>query len=188
VPRLPRAEFEAGLYHIFARGNRKQPIYVNDRDRRRYLALLAGVVKRMRWRCLAYCLMDNHMHLVIETRVPNLGRGMQRLHGTYAQSFNHNHGLVGHLFQDRFRWVHIRTDAQLWMTAAYVASNPVAAGLCRSATDWPWSSHRHVAQRSCPEWLDDAHLLSYFAPQGGDPHARYVAFVDAYSKIKGQSL
>jgi putative transposase len=188
MPRLPRLELEPGLYHVYARGNRRQPIYVDDADRRRYLKLLERVTVWARWRCLAYCLMGNHVHLLIETRIPNLGSGMQRLHGLYAQYFNGQHDQVGHLFQGRFKSPRVETDVQLWVAASYLALNPVEAGLCRDPADWPWSSHALVTRNATPDWLDHAHLLSYFESLGGDPHERYLAHVAATAKIKGQSL
>ena len=116
MPRVARAEFEPGLYHAYARGNRKQAIYLDDHDRRRYLALLARTVEKTGWRCLAYCLMSNHMHLLIETRKPNLGVGMHRLQGGYAQYFNRRHGFRGRLFDDRYNAVPIQSDPQLWVS------------------------------------------------------------------------
>ena len=106
----PRCEFTAGLHHVYARGVRRQPIYVDDRDRWRYLGLLDRVTRRMQWRCLSYCLMGNHMHLLIETREPNLGAGMHRLHGAYAQYFNRRYDHSGHLFKDRYDAVPIQND------------------------------------------------------------------------------
>ena len=85
MPGEPRAEHEPGLYHVYARGIRKAPIYLDDADRWRYMKLLRKSVERMSWMCLSYCQMGNHVHLLIETREPNLGAGMHRLHGSYAQ-------------------------------------------------------------------------------------------------------
>jgi putative transposase len=178
MPRKARSELAAGLFHAYARGNRKQDIFVDDRDRRRYLALLAGVIGRTGWMCLSYCLMGNHIHLLLETRTPNLGTGMHRLHGTYAQYFNRRHGLSGHLFQDRYDAVPIENDVQLWIAAAYIARNPVKAGLCRKATDWLWSSHADIVYRCAPDWLAADRLASYFATDGGRGIERYRALVD----------
>ncbi|MBE2315694.1 transposase [Solirubrobacter sp. CPCC 204708] len=177
MPRVARSEFEPGLYHVYARGNRKQPIFGDDRDRRRYIAMLALAVGRTGWRLLAYCLMNNHVHLVIETRQANLGTGMHRLHGSYAQYFNQRHDLSGHLFQGRYDAVPIENDAQLWVAAAYVARNPVTAGLCKQAADWPWSSHADVLYDCAPEWLDVDRLLAYFGTDGGQARHRYRALV-----------
>jgi REP element-mobilizing transposase RayT len=90
---------ENGIFHVYARGNDRQAIYRDDGDRATYLRLLERVVRRQEWRVLAFCLMDNHVHLLVQTPHADLGRGMQRLHGHYAQTFNARHGRVGHLFQ-----------------------------------------------------------------------------------------
>jgi len=189
MPREARAEYEPGLYHVYARGNRKQEIFVDDRDRRRYLGLLATIVRRTGWMCLSYCLMGNHVHLLVETRQPNLGAGMHRLQGRYAQYFNRRHGLSGHLFQDRYSAVPIASDPQLWVAAAYIARNPVAAGLCRNAADFLWSSHADVVYRCAPDWLADRRLISYFETAGGTGLERYAALVALPPQPKeGQSL
>src|SRR5690242_13743227 len=100
--RKPRENVANGVYHVFARGNSRAPIYLDDDDRRIYLWMLARVVLRQGWRCLAYCLMTNHVHLLLETPEPNLSHGMQQLHGGYALSFNARHGRIGHVFQGRY--------------------------------------------------------------------------------------
>jgi putative transposase len=188
MPRRPRAEYEIGIYHVSARGNRKHPIYIDDADRKRYLSGLARVTIRMRWHCLAYCLMGNHVHLLIETQSTNLGTGMHRLQGAYAQYFNRQHGHSGHLFQDRFHHVRINTDPQLWVTAAYLANNPVKAGFCRAPVDWPWSSHAATMSGRSPSWLASGRLLSYFEGQGGEPRELFAELVEAFAqKPKGDS-
>jgi REP-associated tyrosine transposase len=183
VPRKPRSEFESGLYHVYARGNNKRLIYCDDADRRAYLRILQGSVRHFRWRLLAYCLMNNHVHLLLETREPNLGPGMGRLHASYAQRFNSRHESSGHLFQGRYGARRITNDAQLLTTAVYIAMNPVEAGLCHRPEDWPWSSHALVVGRTAPDWVDIPHLLEYFAAGGGDGRRRYSEMF-----LKGQSL
>jgi REP element-mobilizing transposase RayT len=155
----------------------RELIYLDDADRERYLALLGQVVERHRWHCLAFCLMHNHVHLLIQTPEPDLGRGMQRLHGIYAQYFNRRHRRSGHLFQGRFGAVVMRSDAQLLMAARYIARNPVEAGLCRDAADWTWSSHVATIDSVRPRWLDTQRLLGHFGADGGDSLGRYVEFV-----------
>ena len=175
--RRPREEIEDGIFHVFARGNRRQPIYLDDVDRRRYLALLGGVVNQYDWRCLAYCLMENHVHLLLETPRANLAVGMQWLHGLHAQTFNERHGRSGHLFQGRYGSVRVTTDAQLWMLVRYLAVNPVKAELCERPADWLWSSHGAFTGSRLPHWLDHSRLLQYFAAAGGDPVQRYAAMI-----------
>ena len=118
---IAASQVAGGIHHVWSRGAVKQTIFINDDDRQRYLVRLAKVVKYMSWHCLAYCLMGNHMHLLIETPNPNLGRGMQRLHGPYAQAFNRRHSGSGHVFGARFESKLVETDLQLWVTAGYIA-------------------------------------------------------------------
>jgi putative transposase len=180
MPRKPRQEVAGGVHHVFARGNDRRDIYLDDVDRHAYLAILGQVIRWKRWLCLAYCLMPNHVHLLLETPHENLGAGMQTLHGSYAQRFNERHGRVGHLFQGRFGSVHITSDEQLWTTIGYVALNPVRAGLCEEAEGWAWSSHAATLGDQCsPPWLDVPRLLSYFEGLGGNPMHRYAAMTEA---------
>jgi putative transposase len=92
MARKPRDEFGPGVYHVYARGNDRQRIFVTEADRIFYLDLLGKVTVQRSWRTLAYCLMGNHVHMLIETVAPNLAAGMQRLHGRYAQRYNQRHG------------------------------------------------------------------------------------------------
>lgn len=179
MARRPREEVEGGLYHVYARGNGRQRIFLDDRDRSTYLFLLQSVAKRQQWRVLSYCLMDNHIHLLVETPHANLARGMQRLHGTYAQIFNERHETVGHLFQGRYGAVRIKDDEQLWTVVGYIAANPVRAGFCTAPEDWSWSSHREILGRRAPGLLEVQRLLDYLAAAGGDPLERYMALVVA---------
>jgi putative transposase len=130
---------EAGVHHVYARGVERRVIFLDDDDRRLYLALLRGVVERFEWHCHVYCLMANHVHLLIQTCVPNLGAGMHMLHGAYARLFNERYARVGHLFQNRFGSRLVQDDLAFEKVAAYILENPVAAGLCLSEDDWPWS-------------------------------------------------
>ena len=175
MPRKPREEVAGGIFHVYARGNDKRLIYRDDFDRNAYLRLLAGTVRRCRWRLLAFCLMENHVHLLIETPEANLGVGMQRLHSDYAHQFNQRHGRSGHVFQGRYGAVRAERDEQLWGAAAYIAMNPVEAGLCKDPEEWPWGSHRAIVRGGGPRWLDVDRLLGHFAGAGGDPRERYCA-------------
>jgi putative transposase len=180
MARTSRKEVAGGIQHVYARGNDGCAIYRDDVDRRRYLELLGDVVARFRWRCLAYCLMTNHVHLLVETPEVNLGMGMHRLHSEHVRLFNRRHERSGHLFQGRFGSVHVDSDAQLWAVASYLAMNPVEAGLCRTPEQWRWGSHAATirpedVQR--PTWLDADRLLMLLSGFGGDPRQRYGAYV-----------
>jgi REP element-mobilizing transposase RayT len=185
VPRKPREELEGGLYHVSARGNGKQRVFVDDCDRRMYLLLLKREIEHRNWRCLAYCLMDNHVHLLVETPQANLGRGMQRLHSTYAQYFNERHEQVGHLFQGRYNAVRIKDDEQLWTTLAYIAANPVRSKLCAYAADWPWSSCHHVLNGEPRGLIDLERIAWYLRGVSARPMEAYEALVKGSDPLSG---
>ena len=99
-----RIEYDGALYHVTSRGNGRKAIFKDDSDRELILTTLGQVSERFHWLCHAYCLMDNHYHLVIETPDGNLSKGMRQLNGVYTQAFNRRHHRVGHLFQGRFKY------------------------------------------------------------------------------------
>jgi putative transposase len=169
MPRKLREDVEGAIHHVFARGNRRQRIFRDGWDLEAYLRLLGEAVCRYEWRCMGYCLMPNHVHLLIEAPLGNLARGMQWLHGRYAERFNKRHKTSGHLFQGRYGGVRIKSDAQLLVTASYIARNPLEAGLCDAPDEWMWGSYpATLGLAQAPPWLDAERLLSYFAAAGGD--------------------
>jgi REP element-mobilizing transposase RayT len=128
--------------HITARGNRRQSIFLDDSDRRKFFWILEATVARWRWRCHAYCLMTNHYHLLVETDDGEFARGMLLLNGWYARFFNLRHGLTGHVFQGPYDAEPVLTDEHLMETCRYIVRNPVRAGVVAHPGDWPWSSYR----------------------------------------------
>lgn len=150
-----RIEFPGAAYHVTARGDRREPIYHDDRDRRAFVELLGQAMERFDAAILAYCLMGNHYHLVLQTREANLSRLMRHLNGVYTQRFNRRHDLAGHLLQGRYKAILVDRDAYLLSLCRYVERNPVAAGLVGDPVAWPWSSCRaHLGLEPAPGWLD----------------------------------
>ncbi len=161
-----RIEFPGAVYHVTSRGDRREPIYRDDDDRLAHLDVIAHAMDRFDAQVLAYCLMGNHYHLVLHTRGANLSRLMRHVNGVYTQAFNRRHGLVGHLFQSRFKAILVDRDAYLLALCRYVERNPVAAGLVRAAADWPWSSYlAHAGRAPTPPWLDSDGLHGYLLGQ-----------------------
>lgn len=165
-----RLELPGGLYHITSRGDGREPIYLSDRDRTAFLAVLGQTCTRYDWVCHSYCLMTNHYHLVIETRMANLARGMQNLNGVYTQRFNRAHERVGHVYQGRYFSVLVQKEKHLLDLIRYVVLNPVRAGMVRTADDWPWSSYRAtMGELQPPSWLATDATIAIF---GGGAHGR----------------
>jgi putative transposase len=180
-----RIEFPNAIYHVTARGDRREDIYRDDTDRQMHLDVMAQAMDRFDAQLLAYCQMGNHFHLVLHTRQANLSRLMRHVNGVYTQRFNRRHGLVGHLLQGRFKAILVDRDAYLLALCRYVERNPVAAGIVKAAVDWPWSSCRaHAGLVATPDWLDSSGLQGFLlgrplatAADRRQAAQRYVALV-----------
>ena len=140
-----RIEYDGGLYHITSRGNERKAIFKDAGDRQLFLRILAQLTEHCHWICHAYCLMNNHYHLVIETPDGNLSKGMRRLNGVYTQAFNRRHHRVGHLFQGRFKAILVQKESH------YLAGYRLHA--CRARRLFrkpPLTAARRVRMRNMP--------------------------------------
>ena len=193
MSRQLRIEFPGAVYHVTSRGDRREPIYRNDTDRQAQIDILAQAMDRFDAQVLAYCQMGNHFHLVLHTRSANLSRLMRHFNGVYTQAFNRRHGVVGHLFQGRFKAILVDRDSYLLALCRYVERNPVAAGLVARPADWAWSScQAHLGQVTAPGWLDGqglyGQLLGRPVASDADTHLAvqlYADLVDAGSADDG---
>ena len=191
-----RLEFDGALYHITTRGNERKAIFKDDTDRQLFLNTLAQVNQRFHWLCHAYCLMDNHYHLVIETPDANLSKGMRQLNGVYTQTFNRRHRRVGHLFQGRFKGILIQKDSHFLEVSRYVVLNPVAAGMVKGPGQWAWSSYRATAGQSpASGCLTVDEVLGQFGNRRGSAQNKYRQFISEgigrasiWENLEAQSL
>lgn len=184
MARQPRTELEDGIHHVWQRGNNRRRIFFDSADRRLFLRILEGIACKHEWIPLAYCLMNNHFHLVVETPVCSLGGGMRDLGSRYAQLFNERHATGGgHLFQARFGSRLVTTDQQFAQLLRYVAHNPVQAGFCSSPDDWPWSSHRALASMRVQALVAADRVASLLSSCGDDPAQRYPRLFDQDSPL-----
>jgi REP element-mobilizing transposase RayT len=180
-----RIEFPNALYHVTARGDRREDIFEDDEDRTLFLETLGEVIDQFNWVCYAWCLMDNHYHLLIQTPDGNLSKGMRQLNGIYTQASNRRHKRVGHLFQGRFKAILVDSDHYLQELSRYVVLNPVRAGMVKSPGAWQWSSYRaSMGREEAPSWLAVDGLLAQFAKRRTLAQERYAQFVVAGVKAK----
>jgi len=170
---------EGATYHVMARGNRKQVIFDDDRDRRRFLAILDAAADRYGVMVLAYCLMGSHFHLIVTTPRGNLSTFMRQVDGCFTQYSNWRHQRVGHLLQGPFKAVVVEGNAHLLTALAYLLRNPVESGAASTPADWKWSSYRcTVGRANSSVSLDLTWLGCLFpAPSQGESRQLFDRFM-----------
>lgn len=148
MPRRARRLAGSGIYHVMLRGVNRDSIFLEDEDFEWFLAALARVKEASGCQVFAYCLLPNHVHLVVRALGEPIGLVVKRLGVRYSGWFNRKYGRVGHLFQDRFRSEPVEDDAYLVTLLRYVWNNPVEAGLAERPDHYRWSSRRLLGQDS----------------------------------------
>jgi putative transposase len=178
MPRQPRTFEPGGLYHLFSRGSCRREISIDDGDRIDFLVCAERAFARHGMECLTYVLMPNHYHFVVHTPNGAISAPMKELNGRYSLRFNRRHGRVAHTFKNRFGAVHLKREGHMLWATAYVAANPVRAGLCPRPEDWPWSSYRAtMGLEQALGLFKAARLLSYFGSIEADARRHYAALV-----------
>ena len=136
-----RIEYPGAVYHVICRGNNRQAIYRDDQDRRRYLEKLSYYCRDKTVHLLAYCLMPNHVHLLLETPEGNLSRMMQAFQISYTVYFNKRHGRTGHVFEQRYKAMLVDKDNYLLQVSRYIHLNAVSAKLAERPQEYRWCSY-----------------------------------------------
>jgi REP element-mobilizing transposase RayT len=156
------------LHHVFARGNEKADIYADDEDYGSFLELLARTLSRFEVRCVAYCLLRNHYHLLLVPSKHPISRQLHQLNSAYCQRFNRRHNRVGHVLQGRFGCRIVEDGAYARTVVRYLALNPVAAGRTAKPEDWPWSSYRFaLGLGTLPSFLSLQDIWAAFGTSDG---------------------
>jgi REP element-mobilizing transposase RayT len=181
VARKLRIEYPWAIYHVMNRGDRRESIFEDEPDRRRFLETLTEACQKTGWQVHAYCLMSNHFHLVVETPQPNLVAGMKWLLGTYTGRYNRRHKEFGHLFSGRYKALMVDGSGSGYLKTAcdYVHLNPARAKLLRAEqplSDFVWSSYRDymAAASKRPVWLRVDRLFGEWGLPKDSPQARRV--------------
>src|SRR3989338_1014851 len=191
-----RMEYEEAVYHVTSRGNARDNIFSDGHDKEKFLEELDSVIKRYNWLCHAYCLMDNHYHLLIETPDANLSIGMRQLNGVYTQVYNRRHKRPGHIFQGRYKAILIQKENYLLELCRYVALNPVRAKIVKKPEDWKWSSYLATTGAiKTPEYLTIDWVLGQFRSKRKAAQKRYKKFMmeemqkeSPWREIQGQII
>jgi len=177
MPRKPRIHVPGAVYHVILRGNARQEVFSDDRDRLRFYDILNKSYERFRHRILAFCLMSNHIHLAVQVGDIPLSRILQNVSQRYTQWFNWRHQKCGHLFQGRYKAVMVDADSYLLELAAYLHLNPVRAAIAQRPELYRWSSHRGYLGKETHPWLDCTVVLSQFSGKSGQAAKMFATFV-----------
>jgi len=171
-----RIAYPNALYHVMNRGLAYNPIFINDRHRQMFLGLFCEIHNQYQAEIHAYCLMDNHYHLLLRTPLGNISRIMRHLDGVYTQRFNKSVKRDGPLLRGRYKSILVEADVYLLRLSRYIHLNPVKAKLVKKSEQFSWSSYQAYLNDNAPHWLNTNYILSYF----GDhiPSEKYKAFVE----------
>lgn len=165
MPRGPRVDFPGAVHHVYARGIEKRPIYLDDVDRKSFLDRIEKNLPKWGMRCLAWSLMPNHFHLLLQSDKGRLPSFMHCLLTGYSMRFNERHQRVGHLFQNRYKSPVVCKDGYFRNVVRYIHLNPVRSEIVRSIPEleeYPWTGHRHIIRGGPPAWQDTDLLQTEF--------------------------
>ena len=186
MARNVRIQYAGAIYHVMSRGNRREPIFRDDKDREMFLATLVEMCGRTGMAIHSYVLMSNHYHLLLETPEPNLVAGMKWFQGTFTQRTNARHRLVGHLFQGRYKAIPVESESgDYFQTVSdYIHLNPVRAGLLKEGDllEYRWSSFPALVEKGVlPRWLKRGRLFGNLGlpDEGAGSRRRYGALMQA---------
>jgi putative transposase len=179
VARQLRIEFEGAFYHITSRGNQRERIFFEDKDKEMFLEILKRTKERYGYLLHAYVLMDNHYHFLIETPKANISQTMQNVNTSYTVHINRKYKRSGHLFQGRFKGLIVDKDEYLVTLSRYIHLNPVRAGIVQRPTDYRWTSYRaYSAESNKDELVDVEDTLSIFSARKAEAVKGYTEFVE----------
>ena len=172
MPRMARKRSESGIYHVILRGINRQEIFYDETDYRYFIDVLREIKSGEAYELHAYCLMGNHVHLLIQEKTKDLISVMKRLGIRYAFWYNKRYKRVGHVFQDRYRSEPVEDDAYFLTVARYIHQNPLKAGLVQTMEQYPWSSYREYCSKQSMGVADCRLLFGMF--DGIEAFKRYM--------------
>lgn len=191
MARKPRVHFPGAFYHVMLRGNNKKQIFFSEEDRKYFYFLVQDGIEKYKYYMHGFCLMSNHVHLVIQVGEIPVSKIMHNLSFRFTNYINRRQGSVGHLFQGRFKAILVDEDNYLLTLIRYIHLNPVRAKIVENAKDYSWSSHRAYLGLENIPWLTKDFLLSYFNKSKSAAIFQYNCFmheiVENQSTIEFQS-
>ena len=158
-PRTPRTRTDIGIYHVMLRGINKQTIFPNNIDKQFFIDTISKYKKELGFDIFAYCVMDNHVHLLIRDNNCQLETIFKKINTSYAIHYNKKYNRIGHLFQDRYKSEAVLNDKQLVLTLKYIHYNPIKAGICKDLEFYDFSSYKDYTHPLRTSITDQAYIL-----------------------------
>lgn len=184
MARPVRIEYPGAVYHVICRGNNRQAIFKDDQDRTTYLGKLSLYCEQKEVELLCYCLLSNHVHLLVETPRANLSKLMQPFQTSYTLYFNRRHRHTGHVFEQRYKAFLVDKDNYLLQVSRYIHLNPVGASIVERPQDYRWSSYKAYLRDEKSSRLNREMILGQFEGKGRRRVSRYREFVEGGLGIK----
>jgi putative transposase len=183
-----RITFPGAFYHVTSRGNESKTVFKSRRDREKFAEYLESASQRYKAVIHAYCLMDNHYHLLVETPLGNLPQIMHHINGAYTTYFNVKRKRSGHLFQGRYKAILVAVDEYAKELSRYIHLNPVRAKLVEIPEKYDWSSYKfYIGKQKSPKWLYRDFILSYFGADISNAQKGYQHFVNALTNAQHEN-
>ena len=177
MPRPPRIEFNNAWYHVMNRAAARRRIFDSNEERAEFVEILAEVSDEFQVEIHAYCLMDNHFHLLFRTPHGNLNLAMQKLTSLYSRRYNRRRKIDGPLFKGRYKAILIAEESYLVQVSPYIHRNPIEAGMTKTAREYPWSSFKSYAgDVEKPSWLSIFPIIKKYSPL--EKVSEYLSFVE----------
>lgn len=190
MPRVLRVKGEFSTYHVVQRGNEKKKIFRNDEDKVKFLETLAKAREKYNFLIYAYCLMDNHIHLLVNDNGNDISKLMKSINISYVSYFNRTYQRCGHLFQDRFKSELVKDDRYLLEVSRYIHNNPVKAKMVERPDEFRWSSYNIYSGKAndALSLLDTSMILNYFSGNRLRSASEYEKFVDENQEFEDYIL
>ncbi len=184
MPRRGRNKSKSGIYHVMVRGINRQNIFDDEEDRQKYITLLQKTKEISQCEFYGYCLMSNHVHMLVREGKEEISQIMKRIGVSYAYWFNGKYERSGHLFQDRYKSESVEDDSYLLAVLRYLHQEPVKTRLVDIIGDYPWSSYNAYIAKNPEGLIDTGLVLGLFKVQPGDAVNHYIQFMSEANHIQ----
>ncbi|OGO78085.1 MAG: hypothetical protein A2Y23_15500 [Clostridiales bacterium GWB2_37_7] len=175
--RPTRVDYKGGIYHVIARGNNKELIFIEDKDKGHFISVVKKSCEIMGCKVYGYALMNNHYHILMQTMDKKLQEIMHKVNNTYSKYFNLKYERVGHVFQGRYKSCIIQDETYMFNVLRYIHQNPIEAGLCNKAQDYAWTSDKYYRGK-VKGFVDTSLILDMFSNDLQAARKKYIGFID----------